>query len=229
MNTSAEPGWKAHFEPGWKAQLEGEFEQPYFTNLLQFLRKERAAGKIIYPHPSLVFNAFNLTPFDRLKVVIIGQDPYHGPGQAHGLAFSVQEGIMLPPSLKNIFRELKSDLGIEKQENGSLESWARQGVLLLNASLTVEGGKAMSHQRIGWETFTDTVIRKISDNKKGIVFILWGKFAQQKEALIDTTKHFILKAAHPSPLSAQYGFMGSRPFSKTNKILEQEGKEPISW
>lgn len=229
MEKQTEAGWKAKFEPGWKNLLGAEFEMPYFRDLLRFLKQEKAAGKIIYPEAGSIFNAFHLTPLDQVKVVIIGQDPYHGAGQAHGLAFSVQPGTALPPSLQNIFKELKSDLGIEKNANGSLENWARQGVLLLNASLTVEGGRAMSHQNIGWSRFTDTVIRKLSTEKQGLIFILWGRFAQQKEALIDTHKHFILKAAHPSPLSAHNGFFGSRPFSQVNTLLKREGKEPINW
>jgi uracil-DNA glycosylase len=224
-----EAGWKTKFEAGWKKLLSREFEMPYFQDILQFLKQEKAAGKIIYPEAGSILNAFQLTPLDQVKVVIIGQDPYHGAGQAHGLAFSVQPGLTLPPSLQNIFKELKSDLGIEKGTNGTLENWARQGLLLLNASLTVESGKAMSHQNIGWSKFTDSVIKKLSTEKKGLIFILWGRFAQQKEALIDTSKHFILKAAHPSPLSAHNGFFGSRPFSKVNKLLTQEGKEPINW
>lgn len=229
MEQQTESGWITRFEPGWKRLLAEEFKMPYFKNMLHFLKQEKAAGKIIYPDAGSIFNAFHLTPLDQVKVVILGQDPYHGPGQAHGLAFSVQTGIPLPPSLRNIFRELKSDLNIDKDDNGSLESWARQGVFLLNASLTVEGGKAMSHQNIGWSRFTDFVIQRLSAEKSGLIFVLWGRFAQQKEALIDTQKHFILKAAHPSPLSAHNGFFGSRPFSQVNNLLKREGKEPINW
>jgi uracil-DNA glycosylase len=182
----------------------------------------------VYPPGSLIFNAFNLTPFDKLKVVIIGQDPYHGAGQAHGLCFSVPQGIKQPPSLLNIFKELKSDLGIEPPSHGNLEKWAKQGVLLLNASLTVNEGEANSHAQCGWQTFTDAVIKKISDEKSGVVFLLWGNFARAKKSLIDTSKHFVLEAAHPSPLSGG-AFFGSRHFSKTNELLKQQGKEPIDW
>jgi uracil-DNA glycosylase len=216
-------------EESWKEVLKDEFEKPYFQHIITFLKAEKASGKIIYPPGSLIFNAFKQTPFPEVKLVILGQDPYHNKGQAHGLSFSVPDGILKPPSLINIFKELKNDLGIEVSENGNLEKWARQGVLLLNASLTVRQNEPGSHARIGWLQFTDSVIRKISDEKKGIVFLLWGKFAQEKQALIDETKHFVLKAAHPSPLSANNGFFGCRHFSKANEILIRQQKMPVDW
>lgn len=216
-------------EPGWAKVLQPEFEKPYFEGIVKFLKEEKAAGKVIYPPGPEIFNAFTLTPFEHVKAVLIGQDPYHGPGQAHGLCFSVRKGVTVPPSLVNMYKELKADLDINPPNHGFLEQWAEQGLLMLNASLTVEAGKPMSHSKIGWEQFTDAVIRTISEKKEGVVFLLWGKFAQQKEALIDTSKHFVLKAAHPSPFSATAGFFGSRPFSQTNKLLKQQGKEPINW
>jgi uracil-DNA glycosylase len=216
-------------EPGWAKVLEPEFEKPYFEGIVKFLKEEKAAGKIIYPPGPEIFNAFTLTPFEQVKAVLIGQDPYHGAGQAHGLCFSVRKGVTVPPSLVNMYKELKADLDINPPGHGFLEQWAKQGLLMLNASLTVEAGKPMSHSKIGWEQFTDAVIRTISEKKEGVVFLLWGKFAQQKEALIDTSKHFVLKAAHPSPFSATAGFFGSRPFSQTNKLLKQQGKESINW
>jgi uracil-DNA glycosylase len=216
-------------EPGWGKVLKPEFDKPYFEGIVKFLKEEKAAGKIIYPPGPEIFSAFTLTPFDQVKAVLIGQDPYHGAGQAHGLCFSVRKGVTVPPSLVNMYKELKADLDIDPPGHGFLQQWAEQGLLMLNASLTVEAGKPMSHSKIGWEQFTDAVIRTISEKKEGIVFLLWGKFAQQKEALIDTSKHFVLKAAHPSPFSATAGFFGSRPFSQTNKLLKQQGKEPINW
>jgi uracil-DNA glycosylase len=216
-------------EPGWAKVLKPEFEKPYFEGIVKFLKEEKAAGKIIYPPGPEIFSAFTLTPFDQVKAVLIGQDPYHGAGQAHGLCFSVRKGVTIPPSLVNMYKELKADLDINPPGHGFLQQWAEQGLLMLNASLTVEAGKPMSHSKIGWEQFTDAVIRTISDQKEGVVFLLWGKFAQQKEALIDTSKHFVLKSAHPSPFSATAGFFGSRPFSQTNKLLKQQGKEPINW
>lgn len=216
-------------EPGWGKILQEEFDKPYFENIVNFLKTEKAQGKTIYPAGPDIFRAFELAPFEDVKAVLLGQDPYHGPGQAHGLCFSVQKGVALPPSLQNIYKELKSDTGIEPPHHGNLEAWARQGLLMLNASLTVEAGKANSHANIGWHTFTDSVIKKISDNKTGIVFILWGRFAQQKKALIDLGKHFVLEAAHPSPFSVHSGFFGSRPFTKTNQLLEQVHKAPIDW
>ncbi len=216
-------------EPGWKTALQSEFDKPYFGGIVQFLKEAKAAGKCIYPPGPLIFNAFALTPFGQVKAVILGQDPYHGAGQAHGLCFSVQKGIRLPPSLQNIYKELQDDTGFVPPPHGCLEDWARQGLLMLNASLTVEAGRPMSHAGIGWASFTDAVIRKVSEEKDGIVFLLWGKFAQQKEALIDTARHFVLKAAHPSPFSAHAGFFGCRHFSKTNVLLQQQGRSPIDW
>ena len=216
-------------EESWKKVLKEEFEKPYFQHIITFLKAEKATGKIIYPPGPLIFNAFKQTPFDKLKVVLLGQDPYHNKGQAHGLSFSVPDGVPKPPSLVNIFKELHNDLGIKIPESGNLEKWARQGVLLLNASLTVRQNEPGSHAKIGWLQFTDSVIRKISDEKEGIVFLLWGKFAQEKQALIDETKHFVLKAAHPSPYSANNGFFGCRHFSMTNELLMKQHKSPIDW
>ena len=216
-------------EPGWKAVLSREFTKPYFQQLAAFLKTEKMQGKVIYPPGSLIFNAFDKTPFDKVKVVILGQDPYHGPGQAHGLCFSVPDGVPFPPSLVNIFKELQNDIGMSIPKSGNLTGWAQQGVFLLNASLTVRAGEPMSHAKIGWADFTDAVIKSISDGKKGVVFLLWGRFAQDKQVLIDETKHYVLKAAHPSPLSASNGFFGCRHFSKTNKLLMQQGLDPIDW
>ena len=216
-------------EESWKKVLKEEFEKPYFQHIITFLKAEKATGKIIYPPGPLIFNAFKQTPFDKLEVVLLGQDPYHNKGQAHGLSFSVPDGVPKPPSLVNIFKELHNDLGINIPESGNLEKWARQGVLLLNASLTVRQNEPGSHAKIGWLQFTDSVIRKISDEKEGIVFLLWGKFAQEKQALIDETKHFVLKAAHPSPYSANNGFFGCRHFSLTNELLMKQHKSPIDW
>lgn len=215
-------------EESWKAVLSEEFNKPYFHNLKTFLVDERQKHTV-YPAGINIFNAFAHTPFNKVKVVILGQDPYHGPGQAHGLCFSVPEGIAQPPSLVNIFKEIKTDLGFDIPKSGNLESWANQGVLLLNATLTVRANQAGSHQKKGWEQFTDTVIKTISEQKTGIVFLLWGRFAQDKAQLIDASKHYILKAAHPSPLSAYNGFFGCKHFSKTNEILSQNGNEPINW
>jgi uracil-DNA glycosylase len=216
-------------EESWKEILKDEFDKTYFQHVVAFLKAEKASGKIIYPPGSLIFNSFKQTPFSDVKVVIIGQDPYHNPGQAHGLSFSVPDGIAKPPSLLNIFKELKNDLGIPIPENGNLTKWASQGVLLLNASLTVRQNEPGSHAQIGWLQFTDQVIKKISDKKEGIVFLLWGKFAQEKQALIDETKHFVLKAAHPSPLSANNGFFGCQHFSKANELLIKQHKIPVDW
>lgn len=217
-------------DPGWKECLKTEFEKPYFAKILECLKQEKLAGKKIYPPEELMYNAFNRTPFDHVQVVIIGQDPYHGEGQANGLCFSVAKGMKPPPSLVNIFKEISSDLGIQiKGENGDLGHWASQGVLLLNASLTVRANEPMSHARIGWIRFTDAVIQRLSIEKKGIVFLLWGKFAQQKKNLIDSKRHRVLEAAHPSPLSAHNGFFGCRHFSLTNEILIAEGLAPIEW
>lgn len=218
-----------NIEPGWKEILHKEFEQPYFTNIVSVLKAEKAHGKVIYPPGSLIFNAFWSTPLDKVKVVILGQDPYHNPGQAHGLSFSVPKGVKPPPSLVNIFKELHSDLGLPIPNHGNLDHWAKEGVMLLNAALTVEANAPMSHSKIGWHHFTDDVIRAISDRKEHVVFILWGRFAQSKKELIDTSKHLVLMSAHPSPLSAHNGFFGSKPFSKANQWLEQHGEKPIDW
>ena len=215
-------------EQSWKNALAGEFDKPYFATLVRFLHHEKSAGKRIYPPGSQIFNAFELTPVDKLKVVILGQDPYHGPGQAHGLSFSVPEGIPAPPSLKNIFKEIETDLGIRMSGYPNLEKWARQGVLLLNAVLTVQAGAAASHSKIGWQEFTDAVIRYISENCDGVVFMLWGNFARGKRELIDLSRHHVLEAAHPSPL-ARGAFFGCRHFSQTNNILVSQGKTPIDW
>ena len=215
-------------EQSWHQALSSEFEKPYFKALSDFLHREKAAGKVIYPPGSMIFKAFELTPVDSVKVVILGQDPYHGPGQAMGLSFSVPSNVPAPPSLKNIFREISDDLGIRMSGNPNLEPWARQGVLLLNTSLTVQSGMANSHSRIGWGEFTDAVIKYISDNCEGVVFLLWGRFAQSKKSLIDQSKHHVLEAAHPSPLAGG-AFFGCRHFSKTNQILVEEGKTPINW
>ena len=211
----------------WEKVLHDEFEKPYFQELKSFLLEEKKTA-VVYPKGSQIFSAFNRTPFDQIKVIIIGQDPYHGPGQANGLCFSVSPGIRKPPSLVNIFKELESDLGIPIPESGNLEPWADQGVLLLNATLTVRAGQAGSHQKRGWETFTDNVIHKISEQKENVVFLLWGSFAQGKAELIDSNKHLILKAAHPSPL-ARGAFFGSKPFSKTNAFLKLKGIPEINW
>jgi uracil-DNA glycosylase len=216
-------------ESSWKNILKSEFEKPYFLEIVTFLRIEKATGKTIFPPGSLLFNAFNTTPFDTVKVVLLGQDPYHGAGQAHGLCFSVPDGIPMPPSLVNIFKELQADTGVPFPSSGNLSRWAKQGVLLLNASLSVRANEPMSHSKIGWAQFTDTVISRISNLKKNIVFLLWGKFAQEKQALIDETKHLVLKAAHPSPYSANTGFLGCRHFSKTNEYLVKNGIDPIDW
>jgi len=217
-------------EPGWLAVLQDEFGKDYMVQLRQFLKTEKDAGYKIYPKGSDIFNAFWKTPFNDLKVVILGQDPYHGENQAHGLSFSVQKGITIPPSLRNIYKELTTDIpGFTTPNHGNLTEWAEQGVLLLNASLTVREGSPGSHQKQGWEEFTNHVIKTISDKKEGIVFILWGAFAQAKAELIDQTKHFIIKSPHPSPFSADRGFFGSKPFSKANSILIKHGKAPINW
>lgn len=215
-------------EPSWKEILTDEFQKPYFQQIKFFLQEEKKNGKTIYPPGPLIFNAFNLTPFDEVKVVILGQDPYHGKGQAHGLCFSVPQGITPPPSLVNIFKELNNDLGIPIPNHGNLEKWAKQGVFLLNAFLTVCAGEPASHSKIGWQDFTNTVIQKLSEQRTGIVFLLWGKFAQEKDMLIDISRHHILKAAHPSPYSVS-GFFGCRHFSKTNELLKHEGYNPIDW
>lgn len=215
-------------ENSWLELLSDQFQSDYFKRLKEFLVDEKKKYKI-YPPGSEIFAAFNYTTFDKVKVVILGQDPYHGPGQANGLCFSVRDGISKPPSLQNIFKELHNDLGLPVPESGNLEKWARQGVLLLNATLTVRAGQAGSHQNKGWETFTNEAIRALSEKKQNLVFILWGKYAQEKETLIDPFKHYIIKSAHPSPFSAERGFFGSKPFSRTNRYLENNGIEPIDW
>ena len=216
-------------ESSWKELLKPEFNKPYFQQIVLHLKTERLKKKIIYPPGGFIFNAFDKTPIDRVKVVILGQDPYHGPGQAHGLCFSVQMETPPPPSLNNIYKELHNDIGIKIPNHGNLTHWAEQGVFLLNASLTVRAGEPMSHSKIGWAEFTDTVIKKISDEREHVVFLLWGKFAQEKKALIDESKHLILKAAHPSPLSAYSGFFGCRHFSKANAYLISKGIDPVDW
>ena len=215
-------------EQSWKDALAGEFEKPYFASLVRFLHGEREQGFRVYPPGSQIFKAFELTPVDKVKVVILGQDPYHGPGQAMGLSFSVPDNVPAPPSLKNIFREIESDLGIRMSGRPNLEKWASQGVLLLNAILTLRAGVAASHSKIGWEEFTDAVIKYLSDNCNGIVFLLWGNFARSKKALIDSSRHYVLEAAHPSPL-ARGAFFGCRHFSQTNNILISRGLAPIDW
>lgn len=215
-------------EPTWKAKLEDEFGKPYFEELTAFVKKEYVDG-IVYPHPKNIFKAFELTPFDEVKVVILGQDPYHGPGQAIGLSFAVSEGVTLPPSLRNIYKEIESDLGIVPKQDGDLSRWAKQGVLLLNATLTVRSRMPGSHQGKGWELFTDAVIRKLSEEREHLVFILWGNYARTKGAHIDRTKHLVIESAHPSPFSANNGFFGSKPFSRANTYLKEQGQEPIEW
>jgi uracil-DNA glycosylase len=216
-------------DPSWKKVLQKEFNQPYFSNIVEHIKTEKAQKKTIYPSGNNIFNAFNLTPFENVKVVILGQDPYHGPGQAHGLCFSVLKGVDTPPSLQNIYKELNQDIGLSIPQHGDLSNWAKQGVFLLNASLTVRAGEPMSHSKIGWANFTDAVIKHLSVQKKNLVFILWGKFAQEKKSLIDESKHLILTSAHPSPLSAHTGFFGSKHFSKTNEYLVNHGIDPIDW
>jgi uracil-DNA glycosylase len=212
----------------WKNHLKKEFEKPYFKDLVSFLKEEKSKY-VIYPPGKQIFNAFDKCGFEEVRVVIIGQDPYHGPGQANGLCFSVNDSVAFPPSLKNIFKELKNDLEKEIPQSGNLERWAEQGVLLLNATLTVRANCAGSHQKKGWEEFTDAVIRHISEEKENIVFILWGTYAQKKGEIIDSSKHFVIKSAHPSPFSADRGFFGSRPFSKANEYLLSKGKKPVDW
>ena len=216
-------------EPAWNNQLGDEFKKDYMLSLREFLANRKQQGAIIYPPGSQWFAALNTTPFDQVKVVILGQDPYHGPGQAHGLCFSVLPNIKVPPSLANIYKELKSDLGIEPPSHGCLTPWAEQGVLLLNTTLTVEQGQAGSHQGKGWETLTDSIISKINDHRQGVVFMLWGSHAQKKVSMIDTERHLVLKSVHPSPLSAYRGFFGCKHFSQANSFLEQQGLESIDW
>jgi uracil-DNA glycosylase len=218
------------FEPGWQKILGHELEKDYMQSLRSFLKQEKESGQQVYPKSADVFNAFRHTPFDKVKVVLLGQDPYHGPGQAHGLSFSVQKGVAIPPSLRNMYKELATDIpGFKIPSHGDLTAWADQGVLLLNATLTVRAHQAGSHQGKGWEHFTNHVISALSAEKEGLIFLLWGKFAQNKAQLIDGSKHNLLKAAHPSPLSAHNGFLGCRHFSKTNEILLAEGQAPIDW
>mgnify|MGYP006390632105 FL=1 len=219
---------KVKIEESWEKVLQTEFDKPYFKDLTDFVRSEYATATI-YPPASLIFNAFNLCPFSKVKVVIIGQDPYHGPGQAHGLCFSVNDGVQFPPSLQNIFKEIKSDLDIPIPASGNLTRWAEQGVLLLNATLTVRAHSAGSHQKKGWETFTDSVIRILAEQKENLVFILWGAYAQKKGAFIDNNRHLILSSAHPSPLSAYNGFFGNHHFSLTNEWLHKHGIDTINW
>ena len=213
----------------WKNMLLEEFNKDYMQELKSFLLARYLAGKTIYPKKSQIFNALNTTSFESVKVVLLGQDPYHGPFQAHGLSFSVNKGIALPPSLKNIFQELKDDLGIENSQHGDLSTWAKQGVFLLNSTLTVERGKPGSHQNRGWERFTDVIIQKLNDEKNHLVFLLWGSYAARKGQFIDRSKHLVIATPHPSPFSAHRGFFGSRPFSKINSYLEQHHQKPIDW
>ena len=216
-------------EQSWKDVLKGEFEKEYFKKLTDFVRNEYLSGKTIYPEPKNIFNAFNLCPMDKVKVVIIGQDPYHEPGQAHGLCFSVESGIDLPPSLVNIYKEIESDIGHKSVTNGDLTAWAKQGVLLLNSTLTVQAHIAASHSGKGWETFTDAVIRAVAENKKHIVYMLWGSFAQKKADIVNKNDNLILASAHPSPLSAYRGFFGNHHFSRANEYLIANGYTPIDW
>lgn len=215
--------------PSWLEPLKAEFDQPYMAELKRFLLNEREAGKRIFPAGCNWFRALDLTPLDLVKVVILGQDPYHGPGQAHGLCFSVPDGVRPPPSLVNIYKELESDLGIARPAHGFLEHWAQQGVLLLNSVLTVEMGQAASHRDRGWEKFTDAVVRLVNAKQQPVVFMLWGSYAQKKASFVETSRHLVLKAPHPSPLSAHSGFLGCRHFSKANAFLESKGIEPIDW
>jgi len=219
---------KVQIEKGWHKALEAEFQKDYFKKLKSFLVEEKKKS-VIYPPGKLIFEAFNRTPFNKVKVVIIGQDPYHGPNQAHGLCFSVPDGVKIPPSLRNIYKELISDIGINEPRSGNLSSWADQGVLLLNATLTVRAHQAGSHQKRGWEQFTDQAIKKVSEHCEHVVFLLWGTYAQKKSMLIDSGKHLILKTVHPSPLSAHRGFLGCKHFSMTNEYLIANGKKPIDW
>lgn len=216
-------------ESSWKEILKDEFNKSYFLQIITHIKTEKLTGEIIYPAGNLIFNAFEKTPFNKVKVVLLGQDPYHNPNQAMGLSFSVPDDTKLPPSLKNIYKELKTDIGMQIPTSGNLTKWADQGVLLLNAILTVRKNEPASHSKIGWMHFTDAVIKKISDEKEGIIFLLWGRFAQEKIDLINLTKHFVLKSAHPSPFSADKGFFGCQHFSRTNEILSKQGIQPIDW
>lgn len=216
-------------EASWKEELKNEFLEPYFQEIKQNLLDEKSKGEVIYPPGNLIFNAYNATPFQQVKIVILGQDPYHGSGQAHGLSFSVPDNITAPPSLVNIFKEINSDLGVVIPQAGNLQQWAERGVLLLNAILTVRASTPASHRSIGWEQFTDATIKALSDNRSNLVFMLWGKFAKEKAMLINGEKHLILTSAHPSPFSANYGFFGCGHFSKANKYLEDQGMKPVDW
>jgi uracil-DNA glycosylase len=218
-----------HLHDSWKLPLQPQFDAPYMAELKSFLTLEKAAGKTIYPKGSEWFAALDATPLENVRVVILGQDPYHGEGQAHGLCFSVQQGVRPPPSLMNIYKELKTDLGLTPQKHGNLKTWAEQGVLLLNSVLTVEAGKAASHQGKGWEKFTDEIIRLVNDQPHPVVFILWGSYAQKKAAFVNQLKHLVLKSVHPSPLSAHNGFFGSKPFSQANAFLVSKGRDEIDW
>jgi uracil-DNA glycosylase len=229
MNDSPASRAPIKLEASWLTVLGDEFDKPYMAALKEFLRLEKQAGKVIYPAASNWFNALNTTPFDKVKVVILGQDPYHGPGQAHGLCFSVLRGVQPPPSLMNMFKELQSDIGMAIPRHGYLQHWAEQGVLLLNSVLTVEQARAGSHQGRGWETFTDACIAHLNREREGLVFLLWGSYAQKKGQLIDRSRHRVLEAPHPSPLSAHRGFLGCRHFSQANAYLEEHGQHPIDW
>jgi uracil-DNA glycosylase len=220
---------RVQLSPSWKSRIGGEFDQGYMQNLRQFLLQEKQAGKTIFPEGKNIFNALNLLAFEDVKVVIIGQDPYHGPGQSHGLCFSVMPGVAIPPSLKNIFKEIQTDLGIPPANHGYLTSWAEQGVLLLNSVLTVELNRAASHQGKGWERFTDAIIQRLNSEHSGLVFFLWGSYAQKKGAIIDPKRHLVLQSVHPSPLSAHRGFFGNQHFSKANGYLQDQSKSPINW
>lgn len=225
MNTTSE----IKLENSWKQQLIEEFSKPYMQSLKQFLLQEKQAKKTVYPKGNEIFNAFKFTPYEQVKVVILGQDPYHGPNQAHGLCFSVKPGVAIPPSLLNIYKELNQDLGVQPVKHGYLESWAKQGILLLNSVLTVENGRAASHQGKGWEQFTDQVIAKLNARLKPVIFVLWGNYAQRKGQFIDQNRHHVLRSPHPSPLSASKGFLGNKHFSSINNILVSEGQAPINW
>ncbi|MDP6969733.1 MAG: uracil-DNA glycosylase [Gammaproteobacteria bacterium] len=224
MNTTS-----IQLHPSWLSRLESEFDQPYMQQLKQFLQQEKQQGKVIFPPGKQIFNALNTTPFDQVKVVILGQDPYHGPNQAHGLSFSVQPGVKIPPSLLNIYKELKRDLGLPMPNHGYLQTWAAQGVLLLNATLTVECANAGSHQGRGWEKFTDCIVQELNQHRQGLVFLLWGSYAQKKGKIIDRDKHCVLQSPHPSPLSAHRGFIGNGHFSAANQYLQQQGLSEIDW
>lgn len=229
MNTQASPSKQGALIASWQSHLEAELQADYMQALKAFLQAQKRQGKVIYPPSALMFNALNQTPFEQVKVVIVGQDPYHGAGQAHGLSFSVPKGVPLPPSLRNIFKEISQDLNISMSDKGDLTPWAKQGVLLLNATLSVEQGKAGSHQNKGWEQFTDAIMQTLNAKKQGLVFVLWGSYAQKKGAFIDTAKHLVLKSVHPSPLAAHRGFFNQHQFSQINQYLHQQNKTPINW